>query len=122
MRSKNFTATSTRSITKYEQYYNIGNDMRKFMECYLFNRYPDTDNPLSDHIAQLFDDHVPIEVNRVVNEYSHLKWAERGMKVMDVPEVVTAAKEILEALQTKDRAHYETLCKSVRMDSSVVFE
>lgn len=98
---------------RYTQYYNIGNNMRKFLECYLFNRYPDTDEPLSDHIAQLFEGHVPSAVNRVVNEYSHLAWAERGMRVMEVPEVVTAAKEIIKALKTKDFEHYETLCKSV---------
>ena len=106
---------------KYTLYYNIGNNMRKFLECYLFNRYPNTDDPLRLHLVDLFDDHVPSEVNRVVNEYSHLVWAERGMKVMDVPEVVTAAREILKALQTKDRKHYDTLCKSVGKDESVIF-
>jgi len=64
---------------------------------------------------------VPSEVNRVVNEYSHLAWASRGMRVMDVPEVVTAAREILKALRTKDCAHYETLCKSVGKDETIVF-
>lgn len=106
---------------KYTLYYNIGNNMRKFLECYLFNRYPNADEPLKMYLDRLFDDHVPSEVNRVVNEYSHLAWASRGMRVMDVPEVVTAAREILKALRTKDWAHYETLCKSVGKDETVVF-
>ena len=106
---------------QYTLYYNIGNNMRKFLECYLFNRYPDADEPLKAHLDKMFDDHVPSEVNRVVNEYSHLAWASRGMRVMDVPEVVTAAREILKALRTKDWAHYETLCKSVKKDESVTF-
>lgn len=106
---------------KYTLYYNIGNNMRKFLECYLFNRFPDVDDPLAEHMADLFDDHVPSEVNRIVNEYSHLVWAERGMKVMDVPEVVKAAREILKALQLKDRKHYDTLCKSVNLDETVMF-
>lgn len=106
---------------KYTLYYNIGNNMRKFLECYLFNRFPDADDPLAEHMADLFDDHVPSEVNRIVNEYSHLVWAERGMKVMDVPEVVKAAREILKALQLKDRKHYDTLCKSVNLDETVDF-
>lgn len=106
---------------KYTLYYNIGNNMRKFLECYLFNRFPDADDPLAEHMADLFDDHVPSEVNRIVNEYSHLVWAERGMKVMDVPEVVKAAREILKALQLKDRKHYDTLCKSVNLDETVMF-
>ncbi len=106
---------------KYTLYYNIGNNMRKFLECYLFNRFPDADDPLAEHMTDLFDDHVPSEVNRVVNEYSHLVWAEQGMKVMDVPEVVKAAREILKALQLKDRKHYDTLCKSLGKDNTVVF-
>lgn len=106
---------------KYTLYYNIGNNMRKFLECYLFNRFPDADDPLAEHMADLFDDHVPSEVNRIVNEYSHLVWAERGMKVLDVPEVVKAAREILKALQLKDRKHYDTLCKSVNLDETVMF-
>lgn len=106
---------------KYTLYYNIGNNMRKFLECYLFNRYPDADEPLKAHLDKMFDDHIPCEVNRVVNEYSHLAWAARGMRVMDVPEVVTAAREILKALQTKDKNHYDTLCKSVGKDESVIF-
>ena len=93
---------------KYTLYYNIGNNMRKFLECYLFNRFPNTDDPLKLHLIDMFDDHIPSAVNRVVNEYSHLVWAERGMRVMDVPEVVTAAREILKALQTKDKSHYDT--------------
>lgn len=106
---------------QYTQYYNIGNNMRKFLECYLFYRYPDHEEPLTVHLDQLFDDHVPSEVNRVVNEYSHLAWAERGSMVMDVPEVVTAAKEIMKALQTKDNEHFKTLCKTVNRDETVSF-
>lgn len=91
-------------------------------ECYLFNRYPDTEDPLRDYLKQLFDDNIPSEVNRVVNEYSHLVWTERGMKVMDVPEVETAAKEIIRALKVKDVDHYVTLCKSVGVDENVSFD
>ena len=107
---------------KYTQYYNIGNNMRKFLECYLFNRYPDTDDPLRDHLADMFGDHVPSEVNRVVNEYSHLVWAERGMRVMEAPEVVTAAREILKALKAKDYAHFAVLCKSVGKDVGILLD
>lgn len=106
---------------QYTLYYNIGNNMRKFLECYLFNRYPNADEPLKMYLDRMFDGHVPSEVNRVVNEYSHLAWASRGMRVMDVPEVVTAAREILNALRTRDWAHYESLCKSVGKDETVVF-
>ena len=106
---------------KYTLYYNIGNNMRKFLQCYLFNRYPDAEEPLRAHLDKLFDNNVPSQVNRVVNEYSHLVWAERGMRVMDAPEVVTAARDILKALRTKDWEHYKTLCQSVNKDENVTF-
>lgn len=61
-------------------------------------------------------------MNRVVNEYSHLAWAEQGMRVMDVSEVVTAAKEIIRVLKVKDIDHYVTLCKSVGVDENVSFD
>ena len=102
----------------YTQYYNVANDMRKFLECYLFYRYPDTDSPF-DHLNQLFDDFLPSSVNRVVNEYSHLAWAERGLRVIDVPEIETAAKHILRVLKEKDLVHFETLCKSIGVDKNV---
>lgn len=104
---------------KYSQYYNIGNNMRKFLECYLFYRYPNTEDPIKSHLKKLFDGTVPSEVNRVVNEYSHLVWAERGLRVVDVPEIEKAAKHILKALKTKDEEHFKTLCASVGVDENI---
>lgn len=103
----------------YSQYYNVGNNMRKFLECYLFYRFPDSDKPTVDHLDDLFEGNERSEVNRVINEYSHLAWADRGLKVIDVPEIEKAAKLILKALKTKDLSHFETLCKSVGVDKNV---
>lgn len=103
----------------YSQYYNVANNMRKFLECYLFYRFPDSDEPTVDHLDDLFEGNERSEVNRVINEYSHLAWAERGLKVIDVPEIEKAAKLILKALKEKDPAHFSVLCKSVDVDEAV---
>ncbi len=103
----------------YSQYYNVGNNMRKFLECYLFYRFPDSDEPTVDHLDDLFEGNERSEVNRVINEYSHLAWAERGLKVIDVPEIETAAKLILKAIKTKDPDHFKVLCKSVDVDENI---
>ena len=103
----------------YSQYYNVANNMRKFLECYLFYRFPDSDEPTVDHLDDLFEGTERSEVNRVINEYSHLAWAERGLKVIDVPEIEKAAKLILKALKEKDPAHFSVLCKSVDVDEAV---
>ena len=95
----------------YTLYYSIGNTMRKFLECFLFYKYPSTDHPL-DNLDRLFEDHVPAEVNRIVNEFSHA-YTDRGLSVVDVPEMETAAKLILNAVKAKDPEHYEALCGSI---------
>ena len=105
----------------YSQYYNVANNMRKFLECYLFYRFPDSDDPTRDHLDMLFEGHELSEVHRVINEYSHLAWAERGLKVIDVPEIEKTAKMIMKALQTKDPSHYEVLLKSVGIKERVDF-
>ena len=105
----------------YSQYYNVGNNMRKFLECYLFYRFPDSDEPTVDHLDDLFEGNERSEVNRVINEYSHLTWAERGLKVIDVPEIEKVAKLIMKALKAKDPSHFKALCKSVNVDETVDF-
>lgn len=100
---------------QYTQFYNLPNNMRKFLECYLFYRFPNTEEPLKN-LPLLFTNHIPPLVNRVINEYSHLSWGERGTIVMDVAEAESIAKEILKAISQKDRDHYLALCKSINVE------
>ena len=94
--------------------------MRKYLECYLYYRYPNTDQPLT-HLTNFFDGHVPVEINRITNEYSHLTRGDRGLTVVDVPEMETAARLILSTLKTKDPAHYQALCNSIGRDAETDF-
>lgn len=106
----------------YTQYYNVANNMRKFLECYLFYRFPDSYDPTKDHLDYLFEGHERSEVNRVINEYSHLAWAERGLKLIDVPEIEKTAKFIMNAIKEKDSIHFRALCKTVDVDDNVDFD
>lgn len=99
--------------------YNLPNNMRKFLECYLFYRFPNTDNPINN-ISKLFDNNIPSLINRVINEYSHLTWGDRGTLVVDVIEAETVAKEILKAVRSKDINHFDALCESVGADKNIV--
>lgn len=103
----------------FTNFYNLPNNMRKFLECYLFYRFPNTDNPLI-HINKLFDNNVPCLINRVVNEYSHLTWGDRGTIVMDVEEAESVASEIIKTLINKDYDHYLALCLSVNVDPNLI--
>ncbi len=100
-------------------FYNLPNNMRKFLECYLFYRFPNTDDPLKK-LSKLFDNNIPALINRVINEYSHLSWGDRGTLVMDVNEAETVSKEILKVLKNKDYDHFEALCDSVGVDKNIL--
>jgi wobble nucleotide-excising tRNase len=98
--------------------YNLPNNMRRFLECYLFYRFPNTDHPLKN-LGKIFNDNIPALVNRVINEYSHLTWGDRGTLVMDISEAETVAKEIIKVVM-EDIEHFEALCDSVKVDKNIV--
>lgn len=104
---------------KYSQFYNLANNMRKFLECYMCYRYPNTENPLGN-LDRLFDNNIPELVNRVINEGSHLTWGDRGSLPQDVVEAETVAWLILKAIKDNDLSHFESLCESVGFDKDVV--
>ncbi|MBN9484662.1 MAG: hypothetical protein BGO70_06930 [Bacteroidetes bacterium 43-93] len=96
----------------FNNFYNLPNNMRKFLECYLFYKYPNNNNPLSN-LDKLFDDNIPSLVNRVVNEYSHLTYIDRAWHPIDVNEAEECAKIIIEAIKRSDPNQYSALCESI---------
>lgn len=102
----------------YTQFYNLANNMRKFLECYMYYRYPDIENPLGN-LGRLFDNNTPTLVNRVINEGSHLTWGDRGTLPQDVIEAETVAIEILKAIKHRDQSHFDSLCESINVDKNI---
>ncbi len=96
----------------YRQLYGFGNDLRKFLEVFLYYRFPDRKFS-SEAIGLFLGDEIKASlVNRVVNEFSHLIGrVERGGAPVDVPELVSAAQCVLEALQ-RDEEQYASLLRS----------
>ncbi|MCF6309614.1 MAG: AAA family ATPase [Sulfurimonas sp.] len=101
----------------YNQFYNIPNNIRKFLEYYLFYKYPNTNSPL-DNLDKLFNDNVPSLLNRVVNEYSHLTFIDRGWSPIDVAEVEECVKIVIEKIKEKDVEQYEALKQSIGADTN----
>jgi wobble nucleotide-excising tRNase len=97
----------------YNQFYNLPNNMRKFLECYLFYKYPNNEKPLNN-LPKLFDDNVPSLVNRVINEYSHLTYIDRGWIPIDVNEAEECATIIIEKIREKDPEQFNALLESVQ--------
>ncbi|WP_086245143.1 AAA family ATPase [Campylobacter devanensis] len=95
--------------------YNFGNNLRKFLEIYLFFKYPQ-EQPLNVKTIERFFDSTQnaILLNRYVHEYSHSREIlERGMKPLDIPESKKIAEFVLETIEKKDPEQYKALCESI---------
>ncbi|GGH86818.1 wobble nucleotide-excising tRNase [Pullulanibacillus pueri] len=96
----------------YNQFYNIPNNIRKFLECYLFYKYPNTSTPL-ENLPQMFNGNVPPLLNRVINEYSHLVYLDRGWKPVDVDEMEMCVEIIIKRLEEIDPEQFNSLLDSI---------
>lgn len=97
----------------YNQYYSLPNNIRKFLEFYLFYRYPNNDGFMVK-LNKMFSDNVPVIINRVINEYSHLTYIERAWKPFDVPELEKCVKIIFEEMKKYDEEQFNMLVASVK--------
>jgi wobble nucleotide-excising tRNase len=106
--------------TNYTTFYSFGNNARKFLEIYLYYRYPDQ-RPTDEKLYLFFGEgNVPaILTDRINNEYSHLCGVfERGSTPIEVPEMQTVAKQIIERLK-EDNEQYSSLLKSIGESSGM---
>jgi wobble nucleotide-excising tRNase len=98
----------------YTAFYNFGNNARKFLEIYLYYKYPD--KGMKEETLTLFfgNEEIPaFLVDRINNEYSHLSGVfERGGSPIEVPEMKKAAQLIIEKLK-QDPDQFKALLKSV---------
>ncbi|EJH0560233.1 AAA family ATPase [Campylobacter jejuni] len=107
--------------------YNFGNNLRKFLEIYLFFKYPNEIKSLDKELIKRFfndtyqsdniDENQKIiagVINRYQNEYSHLREVlSRGMQPIDIEESKKIAKFILETIKQNDKQQYKALVKSI---------
>ncbi|WP_176466606.1 AAA family ATPase [Terribacillus saccharophilus] len=96
----------------YNHFYNLPNNIRKFLECYLFYKYPNTLTPL-ENLPKLFNGSVPTLLNRVINEYSHLVYLDRGWKPVDVDEMEKCVEIIIKRLEEVDPEQFYSLLESI---------
>lgn len=98
----------------FNSFYNFANNARKFFEIYLYYKYPDQTSD-EDKLKLFFgDEKIPaVLVDRINNEFSHLKGCfESGSIPIDVPEMQTAARQIIERLK-QDNDQFSSLMRSV---------
>ena len=97
----------------YDMLYSFGNSARKFLEMYLYFKYP-TDEDLLPKLKRFFDpeDVPPILINRLLNEDSHGPTPENSLRPGIDPETIPVAKKILQLLQ-KDSEQYSAFMESI---------
>ena len=106
--------------SNYTSFYNFGNNARKFLEILMFYCYPDATKQI-DKLERFFGvGRVPaVFTDRINNEYSHLCGVfERGEIPTEVPEMLTAAKLIMDTLKKKNPEQYSSLLHSVEISPS----
>ncbi len=90
--------------------------MRKFLEAYLFYKYPYHADDKSEKLRMFFkeDNESVALTNRISNELSHLEEIfDRSMKPVDIPEIPKLAKYVLDKIKEKDSDQYCALLKSI---------
>ena len=96
--------------------YNFGNNMRKFLEAYLFYKYPSHNLSLDERLDKFFEsDLITINlINRVVNEYSHLgEHFDRRLESIDVEAICKIAKSVINRIQVTDPNQFIALLESI---------
>jgi len=102
----------------HEPFYSFGNNLRKFLEAFLFYKYPHHDNQSDsfERMKKFFgDDDLAIAlINRINNELSHLESIfDRSMKPVEIPEIPKLANYVLDKIYEKDPHQYNSLLKSI---------
>lgn len=103
----------------HEPFYGFGNNLRKFLEAFLFFKFPyhDDKNDTFERIKKFFGDDDPTAialVNRLNNEFSHLESIpDRGFKPVEIPEIAKVANFVLDKLYASDPQQYNALLKSI---------
>ncbi|WP_029050404.1 AAA family ATPase [Cupriavidus sp. amp6] len=102
----------------HEPFYSFGNNLRKFLEAFLFYKFPhhDDKNDSLERMKKFFgDDDTAIALaNRLNNELSHLESIfDRSMKPVEIPELPKLANYVLDKIYEKDPHQYNSLLKSI---------
>ncbi|MES2654054.1 MAG: AAA family ATPase [Bacteroidota bacterium] len=99
-------------------FYNFANNTRKFLEAFLFYKYPNAIEK-DDKLLRFFGDNKQASAmtDRINNEYSHLEGIfERSMIPVDVPEMKKIASFVLKRIEDKDKEQFEALLKSIEVE------
>lgn len=100
----------------YPYFYNFSNNARKFLEIYIFYKYPDNSEERKKQ-ESFFQGKLPVFLNeRITNEYSHsVGTLERASMLVEYPvaEMKKDAQLILCCIEEHDKEQYKALLNSI---------
>lgn len=103
----------------HEPFFGFGNNLRKFLEAFLFFKFPyhDDRSDAFERIKKFFgeeEDTAVALVNRLNNEFSHLEAVpDRSFKPVEIPEIAKVANYVLDKIYASDKVQYNALLKSI---------
>jgi wobble nucleotide-excising tRNase len=96
--------------------YNFGNNARKFLESYLYYKYP-SHKVTNDKRLEMFFENETVTISlirRVINEYSHLEnQFDRAMEPIDEDVIKKVAQAIMNKIEASDPEQYRSLVESI---------
>ncbi|MGC8769925.1 MAG: AAA family ATPase [Brevinematia bacterium] len=100
----------------FEMLYILPNIARRFLEAYLFYKYPDG-KVFKDKCKLFFqsvEQNKKQTVLKLLDEYSHEENPEHIRNHPDIQELHDCIRVVFELLQNNDKEHYDALCESVK--------
>lgn len=100
-------------------FYNFGNNLRKFLEAFLYFKFPFAVSDKADYdsrIRRFFrsDASTDVLVNRITNEFSHLAAAlERSVEPVDHAEIAKLARFVLKNIKENDEEQFRCFLESI---------
>lgn len=101
----------------HDYQYNFGNNMRKFLEAFLFYKYPNNNLSNDQRLEKFFkDDNITLTlVKRITNEYSHLEnQFDRSIEPIDVDAIKKVSLAVMNKIEMVDKEQYDSLLESTK--------
>ncbi|KZX16420.1 AAA family ATPase [Methanobrevibacter curvatus] len=111
----NIVYTEEKNESNFHSFHNFPNNARKFLESYLFFKFPDYNMRTYDKYVKFFnDEHSVAIVNRVLNEFSHTENKfDRPMHTFNTTEFKNVAKIILDTIRSNDSDQYNSFIDTI---------
>lgn len=108
--------TNIDSVIDSTLFYDFGNNARKFLELLMAFKFPNPSESEGKKLDRFLGESTveSLLVDRINNEYSHLCGVfERGITLIDIPEMKKTAEFILDKVYENDKDQYNSLMVSI---------